>query len=146
VRRFSLVVGIGIDVVEIARIRRLMERWRDRFLRRVFTDEELAYALGRHDPAQHLAARFAAKEATLKALGTGLSMGVRWREMEVRRARGAAPGLVLSGRTAQLGEARGIRRLHVSLAHDAGLAVAQVLAEGESAPNPGEVGQPGAIP
>ena len=146
VRRFSLVVGIGIDVVEIARIRRLMERWQDRFLRRVFTDEEVAYALGRHDPAQHLAARFAAKEATLKALGTGLSMGVRWREMEVRRTRGAAPGLVLSGRTAQLGEARGIRRLHVSLAHDAGLAVAQVLAEGESASNPGEVGQPGTIP
>jgi holo-[acyl-carrier protein] synthase len=129
-----LVVGIGIDVVEIARIRRLMERWQDRFLRRVFTDQELAYALARHDPAEHLAARFAAKEATLKALGTGLSMGVRWREMEVRRARGQPPALALSGRTAALGEARGIRRLHVSLTHDGGLAVAQVLAEGEGAP------------
>jgi len=129
-----LVVGIGIDVVEIARIRRLMERWQDRFLRRVFTDQELAYALGRHDPAEHLAARFAAKEATLKALGTGLSMGVRWREMEVRRARGQPPTLALSGRTAALGEARGIRRFHVSLTHDGGLAVAQVLAEGEGAP------------
>jgi holo-[acyl-carrier protein] synthase len=128
-----VVVGIGIDIVEIARIRRLMERWQDRFLRRVFTETELAYALGRHDPAQHLAARFAAKEATLKALGTGLSMGVRWREMEVRRARGQAPRLALSGRTAALGAARGVRRLHVSLAHDGGLAVAQVLAEGEGA-------------
>jgi holo-[acyl-carrier protein] synthase len=129
-----MVVGIGIDVVEIARIRRLMERWQDRFLRRVFTDEELAYSLGRHDPAQHLAARFAAKEATLKALGTGLSMGVRWREMEVRRARGQAPRLALAGRTAELGQTRGVRRLHVSLTHDAGLAVAQVLAEERSAP------------
>jgi holo-[acyl-carrier protein] synthase len=129
-----VVLGIGIDVVEIARVRRVMDRWQDRFLRRVFTDEELAYALGRHDPAEHLAARFAAKEATLKALGTGLSMGVRWREMEVRRARGQAPTLALSGRTAALGEARGVRRLHVSLSHDAGLAVAQVLAEGEGAP------------
>jgi holo-[acyl-carrier protein] synthase len=129
-----VIVGIGIDVVEIARIRRLMERWQDRFLQRVFTEAELAYALPRHDPAQHLAARFAAKEATLKALGTGLSMGVRWREMEVRRGRGQPPRLVLSGRTAELGEAGGVRRLHVSLSHDAGLAVAQVLAEGEGAP------------
>jgi holo-[acyl-carrier protein] synthase len=128
-----VVVGIGIDVVEIARIRRLMDRWQDRFLHRVFTEAEVAYALRRPDPAQHLAARFAAKEATLKALGTGLSMGVRWREMEVRRGRGQPPQLTLSGRTAELGEARGIRRLHVSLSHDAGLAVAQVLAEGESA-------------
>jgi len=129
-----VVVGIGIDVVEIERIRRLMDRWQDRFLQRVFTEAEIAYALRRHDPAQHLAARFAAKEAALKALGTGLSMGVRWREMEVRRGRGEPPKLTLSGRTAALGEARGIRRLHVSLSHDAGLAVAQVLAEGESAP------------
>jgi holo-[acyl-carrier protein] synthase len=129
-----VVVGIGIDVVEIARVRRLMERWQDRFLRRVFTEAELAYALGRHDPAQHLAARFAAKEATLKALGTGLSMGVRWREMEVRRAGDQRPRLALSGRTAELGAAKGVRRLHVSLSHDAGLAVAQVLAEGEGAP------------
>ena len=73
----------------ISRIRRAMERWQDRFLRRVFTEEELAYSLGRRNPAEHLAARFAAKEATLKALGTGLSMGVRWREMEVRRPGGS---------------------------------------------------------
>jgi holo-[acyl-carrier protein] synthase len=128
-----LVVGIGIDVVEIARIRRLMERWQERFLGRVFTEAELAYALGRRDPAEHLAARFAAKEATLKALGSGLSMGVRWREMEVRRQPGQRPTLALSGRTAALGMARGVRRYHVSLTHDAGLAVAQVLAEGEGA-------------
>jgi len=124
-----VIVGIGIDVVEIARVRRLLERWGDRFLQRVFTPEEVAYAQRRHDPAEHLAARFAAKEATLKALGTGLSMGVRWREMEVRRARGQRPVLTLAGRTAALGAERGIRRLHVSLTHDAGLALAQVLAE-----------------
>jgi holo-[acyl-carrier protein] synthase len=128
-----LVVGIGVDVVEIARIRRLMERWQERFLGRVFTEAELAYALGRRDPAEHLSARFAAKEATLKALGSGLSMGVRWREMEVRRQPGQRPTLALSGRTAALGMARGVRRYHVSLTHDAGLAVAQVLAEGEGA-------------
>ena len=125
------VVGIGVDLVRIPRIRRLMERWQARFLDRVFTPDEVAYALRRHDPAEHLAARFAAKEATLKALGTGLSMGVRWREMEVRRARGERPTLVLSGRTAALGAALGVRRLHVSLTHDGDYALAQVLAEGE---------------
>jgi len=127
----AVIVGVGVDLVEIARIRRAMERWQDRFLRRVFTPDELAYALRRRDPAEHLAARFAAKEATLKALGTGLSMGVRWREMEVRRARGEAPTLRLSGRTGALGTARGIRALHVSLTHDGGYAFAQVLAEGD---------------
>jgi holo-[acyl-carrier protein] synthase len=137
-----MVLGVGIDIVDIARVRRLMERWQDRFLRRVFTDGELDYALRRHDPAEHLAARFAAKEATLKALGTGLSMGVRWREMEVRRARGQRPTLALSGRTAALGAARGIRRLHVSLTHDAGLALAQVLAEGGAAASSAEEASP----
>ena len=128
-----MVVGIGIDVVEIARIRRLMERWQERFLRRVFTDEELGVRV--RSPRSRRAPGRPVRREGGHAEGTrdGLSMGVRWREMEVRRARGQAPGLVLSGRTAELGEARGVRRLHVSLAHDAGLAVAQVLAEGESA-------------
>lgn len=131
-----MIVGIGIDLVEIARVRRLVERWGDRFLHRVFTEDEVAYAKRRQAPAEHLAARFAAKEATLKALGTGLSLGVRWREMEVRRAPGRAPTLALSGRTAAIGAARGVRRVHVSLTHDAGLAMAQVLAEGEGDAGP----------
>lgn len=139
-----MIVGTGVDLCEISRVRRLLDRWRDRFLERVFTPEEQAYALARHDPAEHLAARFAAKEATLKALGTGLSMGVRWKEIEVRRARGKRPTLVLSGRTATIGEARGVSRLHLSLTHDGGLALAEVLAEGDglppgSAPGSGEV-------
>ena len=126
-----MIVGIGVDLVHIPRIRGAIERWQERFLGRVFTPDELAYARRRRDPAEHLAARFAAKEATLKALGTGLSMGVRWREVEVRRARGQPPRLALSGRTAALGAARGIPALHVSLTHDGDYAMAQVLAEGE---------------
>jgi holo-[acyl-carrier protein] synthase len=129
----AVIVGVGVDLVRIARIRQAMERWQDRFLARVFTPEEVAYARRRHDPAEHLAARFAAKEATLKALGTGLSMGVRWREMEVRRERGGPPRMHLSGRTAEVGLARGVRSLHVSLTHDGDYAMAQVLAEGETA-------------
>lgn len=127
-----VVAGIGVDLVHVPRIRRAIERWQERFLERVFTAEEVAYARRRRDPAEHLAARFAAKEATLKALGTGLSLGVRWREVEVRRVRGEPPRLVLSGRTAALGAARGVRAFHVSLAHDGEYAIAQVLAEGES--------------
>jgi holo-[acyl-carrier protein] synthase len=126
-----VILGVGIDLVRIERVRQAMARWQDRFLQRVFTDGELAYARRRRDPAEHLAARFAAKEATLKALGTGLSMGVRWREMEVRRARGEPPRLALSGRTAALGAARGVRTFHVSLTHDGDYAMAQVLAEGD---------------
>jgi len=126
-----VIVGIGIDLVHVPRIRSAIERWQERFLGRVFTPDEVAYARGRRDPAEHLAARFAAKEATLKALGTGLSLGVRWREVEVRRSRGQPPRLALSGRTAALGAARGIRAFHVSLTHDGDYAMAQVLAEGE---------------
>ncbi len=126
-----MIAGIGVDVVHIPRIRQAIERWQERFLERVFTADELAYARRRRDPAEHLAARFAAKEATLKALGTGLSMGVRWREVEVRRVRGEPPRLALSGRTAALGAARGVRVLHVSLTHDGEYALAQVLAEGD---------------
>jgi holo-[acyl-carrier protein] synthase len=131
-----VIVGVGVDLVHVPRVRRLLERWQERFLERVFTPDEVAYARGRHDPAEHLAARFAAKEATLKALGTGLSMGVRWREMEVRRARGERPRMALSGRTAEIGAARGVGALHVSLTHDGEYAMAQVLAEGR--PGAGE--------
>ena len=128
-----MIAGIGVDLVHVPRIRQAIERWQERFLERVFTAEEIAYARRRRDPAEHLAARFAAKEAALKALGTGLSMGVRWREVEVRRARGEPPRLALSGRTAALGAARGVRVFHVSLTHDGEYALAQVLAEGDAA-------------
>jgi len=128
-----VIAGIGVDLVHVPRIRQAIERWQERFLERVFTADEIAYARRRRDPAEHLAARFAAKEAALKALGTGLSMGVRWREVEVRRARGEPPRLALSGRTAALGAARGVRVLHVSLTHDGEYALAQVLAEGDAA-------------
>ncbi len=128
-----MIVGVGIDLVHVPRLRTVLARWQDRFLARVFTPEEIAYARARRDPAEHLAARFAAKEATLKALGTGLSLGVRWREMEVRRARGQRPEMALSGRTAALGAARGVQAVHVSLTHDGEYAMAQVVAEGEPA-------------
>ena len=128
--------GIGIDLVQIPRLRRVVERWQDRFLERVFTEEELAYCRARRDPVPHLAARFAAKEAGLKALGTGLRLGVRWRELEVRRERGQPPVLVLSGRSRAIGEARGGRRMLLTLTHEGEYACAQAMLVDDEASTP----------
>ncbi|HYE91180.1 MAG TPA: holo-ACP synthase [Terriglobales bacterium] len=119
--------GIGIDLVPIARMRQVLTRWQDRFLRRVFTADEIAYCRSRKDPVPHFAARFAAKEAGLKALGTGLRLGVTWTELEVRRERGGPPVLVLSGRSRELARARGAERMLLALTHDGDYAVAQAM-------------------
>src|SRR2546429_4127392 len=119
--------GIGIDLVPIPRMRQVMERWQERFLTRVFTPDEIAYCRSRKDPAPHFAARFAAKEAGLKALGTGLRLGVSWTELEVRRERGGPPMLVLSGRSRELARARGADRLLLALSHDGGYEIAQAM-------------------
>src|SRR2546425_5602845 len=119
--------GIGVDLVKISRMRDVIERWDDRFLHRVFTEQEIAYCRGRRDPVPHFAARFAAKEAGLKALGTGLRLGVSWRELEVRRERGQAPRLVLSGRSREIGLARGGTRMLLALTHEGDYALAQAM-------------------
>src|SRR5438132_14066817 len=120
--------GIGVDLVNIPRMREVIDRWQDRFLERVFTAQEIAYCRGRRDPVPHFAARFAAKEAALKALGTGLRLGVNWRELEVRRERGQAPELVLSGRSQEISRARGGGdRLLLALTHDGEYAMAQAM-------------------
>jgi holo-[acyl-carrier protein] synthase len=125
------VLGIGIDLVPIPRMRRIMERWQERFLSRVFTADEMAYCRRRKDPAPHFAARFAAKEAGLKALGTGLRLGVNWRELEVRRERGGPPTLVLHGRSRQLARARrGADHMLLALTHDGDYAIAQAMLVG----------------
>jgi holo-[acyl-carrier protein] synthase len=115
------VTGIGIDIVDVARLERLLARW-PRMAGRLFTDAELSYSSGRHRPAQHLAARFAAKEATFKALGSGWP-AVAWHDVEVVPT-DRGPRLALRGRAAELaGGAQGM----VSLSHDGGMAIAQVL-------------------
>lgn len=121
------VQGIGVDLVRISRMRDVIARWDDRFLHRVFTEQEIAYCRARRDPAPHFAARFAAKEAGLKALGTGLRLGVKWRELEVRRERGGPPRLVLAGRSKALGLARGGRRMLLALTHEGDYALAQAM-------------------
>jgi len=128
--------GIGVDLVRIPRMREVIARWEDRFLRRVFTDGEIAYCRARRDPAQHFAARFAAKEAGLKALGTGLRLGINWRELEVQRERGQAPTLVLSGRSREIGLRRGGRRMLLALTHDGDYALAQAMLVDDDDPDP----------
>jgi holo-[acyl-carrier protein] synthase len=112
-------------------MRTTIERWQDRFVERVFTDDEITYCRSRRDPAPHFAARFAAKEAGFKALGTGLQMGVRWRELEVRRERQQAPMLVLSGRAREIGLGRGGGRMLLSLTHEGDYALAQAILVGD---------------
>jgi len=125
-----MIVGHGVDLVEVARIGRSVERFGDRFLGRVFTPGELAYALGRRRAHEHLAARFAAKEAALKALGTGWSGGVSWTEVEVLRQGPGRPGLALHGRAADVAAAAGVGGWLLSLSHTGTHAMASALALG----------------
>ncbi|HTD95755.1 MAG TPA: holo-ACP synthase [Edaphobacter sp.] len=124
-----MVLGTGTDLIEIKRVQESMDRFGDRFLHRIFTAGEIAYCGRKRHAAESFAARFAAKEAGAKALGTGISRGVSWQELEVRRQPGLRPTLHLSGRAAELAAAMGVRRLNLSLTHSRELAMAFVVAE-----------------
>jgi holo-[acyl-carrier protein] synthase len=125
-----MVLGLGTDMIEIARIERSLARYGDAFLHRIYTPAEIAYCRAKNRTAgESFAARFAAKEAAAKALGTGISRGVTWRELEVLRLPGQRPTLHLSGRAAELGGRLGIRHLALSLSHTRELAIAVVVAE-----------------
>jgi holo-[acyl-carrier protein] synthase len=124
-----VVIGLGTDLIEIARIERSVERFGDAFLQRIFTPGEIAYCQRKKNAAESFAARFAAKEAGAKALGTGISRGVSWREFEVRRQPGQRPELHLSGRAAEIAGRLGIRRLALSLSHSRDISIAVVVAE-----------------
>lgn len=129
-----IVKGIGVDLVHLPRMREIIARWQGRFLGRVFTEQEIAYCRARRDPVPHFAARFAAKEAALKALGTGLQLGIRWQELEVRREPGQAPVLILSGRSREIGLTRGGSRVLLALTHDGDYAMAQAMLVADSDP------------
>jgi holo-[acyl-carrier protein] synthase len=127
-----VILGLGIDAVDVERMRRNVGGARpgpraERFLERCFTPAERAYCDARRDRASHYAARFAAKEAAMKALGA--PAGIRFQDVEVRRE-GGAPRLELSGAAARAAAALGVSRVHLSLTHDGGVAVAGVVLEG----------------
>ena len=120
------IIGLGFDATDIPRIRDVFERHGDRFLRRVFTDGEIAYCMRQRDPVPSLAGRFASKEAAMKALGTGHSRGVLWKDIEVVR-HGGPPHLRLSGGALRRFEAMNGRRSLMTITHSDALAMAQVL-------------------
>ena len=120
------IIGLGFDATDIPRIRETLGRYGERFLRRLYTDGEIAYCTRQRDPVPSLSARFAAKEAMMKALGTGHSRGVLWKDIEVFR-RGGPPQLRLTGGALTRFEAMGARRTLLTLTHSEALAMAQVL-------------------
>lgn len=121
------VIGIGLDLIEVSRIRDLLERHGDRFKQRTFTAGEIAYCDKCADPAMHYAARFAAKEAAAKALGTGFAEGVSWLDIEVTRAENGAPSLVLYRGADALAKSKGVTNSLISLTHVKEMAAAQVV-------------------
>jgi len=125
-----MIVGIGVDVVDIRRLRRALERQGERFMRRIYTAGEQEYCRAHRDPAPYFAARFAAKEALFKALGTGWAQGVTWLDAEIRNNDQGAPWLALRGRTEEASRELSVQKIHLSLSHSEGAAVALVILEG----------------
>ena len=126
----STIIGLGLDATDIPRIVSTIQRYGDRFIRRIFTEGEIAYCTRRREPAIHFAGRFAAKEATMKALGTGHSRGVLWRDIEVVR-RGGPPQLQLHGGAGQRFAAIGGKSSLLTITHSETLALAEVLILGD---------------
>src|SRR5689334_4313748 len=125
-----MILGLGVDIVEIDRMRRMLETSGDRLIERIFTDGEARYALAHIDPAMHFAARAAAKEATYKALaGNQLARAVGWREIEVCLREDGAPYLRLHGRAEERASEMGVTRILISLTHSKAAAVAVVVLE-----------------
>ena len=127
-----MILGTGIDIVEVLRIAQMIERHGELFIRRVYTDHEIAYCSTKKAATQHYAGRWAAKEAVLKALGTGWVRGISWRDVEVRHKPGGAPTVALRGGAKEVLERSGITHMHISISHCRSHAIAYAIAEGES--------------
>jgi holo-[acyl-carrier protein] synthase len=123
------VVGVGVDLVECARIEHSLERFGDRFLQRVFTAGEIEYSKSMKFPARHLAARFAAKEAVSKAFGTGIGKSMGWKDIDVRRRESGEPYVVLEGGAKKLAEDRKVSKVSISLSHTEHHAMAMIVME-----------------
>jgi holo-[acyl-carrier protein] synthase len=124
-----MILGTGVDIVEIVRFRKILDRSKERFIQRVFTPGEQEFCLAHHDPAPYFAVRFAAKEAVFKALGTGWAKGVTWLDVEVQRQNPEAPVIVLHGEARKLSAMKGARFVHLSLSHTENWAVATAILE-----------------
>ena len=124
-----MIIGIGIDNVGCPRMKRVLTKWQGRFEKRVFAKGELEYARSKREPHLHLAARFAAQEAFLKARGKGLAEGINWTDVAVRNEPGGKPDLVVKGKAREFAREMGVRSVHVSLSHTAECGMAVVILE-----------------
>jgi len=124
------VLGIGVDLVECARIQHSLDRFGQKFLHRVFTEGEIEYSMSMKFPARHLAARFAGKEAVAKAFGTGIGKAMGWRNIDIRKKPSGEPFLVFSGPAQELAKQRGVISALITLSHTEHHAVASVVLEG----------------
>jgi len=125
-----MIVGTGIDIAEVPRIAASIERFGDRFLHRIFTEGEMRYCESKANRVERYAARFAAKEAAMKAIGTGWNHGVTWRDVEVSREPGGRPTLAFHRKAAEFAARLGAKHVALSLTHSAEYAIAQVILEG----------------
>ena len=124
-----MILGTGIDLAEVPRIAAAIERFGERFLHRIFTADEVRYCDSKANRAERYAGRFAAKEAALKAIGTGWGRGVSWTEVEVRRAPGGRPTIAFHGRAAEVAAKLGVKHVALSITHSKEHAIAQVILE-----------------
>ena len=129
-RKSKMILGTGIDIIEVARIKASHEKFGERFANRILLPDEIAYCLSHKNPAPFLAVRFAAKEAISKAFGTGIGAALGWRDMEIRRKESGEPFVVLHGKGEKLFESRQAQRLLVSLSHTENYAAATAVLEG----------------
>ncbi len=128
----SVILSVGTDLAEVPRIAHAHDRFGDRFLHRVFTPGEIAYSLRKANKHERLAARFAAKEALMKAIGTGLTHGVTWQDIEIVNLPSGKPTLRLTGQAARHAERLGTRQIHLSLTHTAAYAMAVVILDDQA--------------
>jgi holo-[acyl-carrier protein] synthase len=125
-----MILGVGIDIIEVDRVAASYKRFGERFLNRILLAEEIAYCLTHKNPAPFLAARFAAKEAISKAFGTGIGAQLGWQDIEIRRKESGEPFVVLHGKGGELFKARGAQRLLVSISHTQNYAAVVAVLEG----------------
>ncbi len=124
-----MIHGMGVDIIEISRIKNSIQKYSGKFEERVFTPKEINYCRSKADPFKHFAARFAAKEAVLKSLGTGMAQGISWKDMEILNQESGRPILSLTGKGRELFNSLKLKDIQISISHDKIYAVAQAIAE-----------------
>ena len=124
-----MIVGTGIDIIEVDRIKNSIQKYSDRFKKKIFTQKEIDYCDSQAEPAKHFAARFSVKEAVLKCFGTGMSGGILWKDIEVDKLESGQPILKLYGKGGETFDQLNLKHIHISITHDKTYAVAHAIAE-----------------